>query len=355
MPRGHWAAGVAGRLVAAGLATPPAGGFPDRVAHVVKQKALGLSRGRKGSWADRDPAHRAVERGCRLSRLAGPCTDREAGAAKGDPRARERRDRLSHHKPAAGQGRPRTTARPRSRPLGHRKPTASCPRRLLQRGSLPLTRRSKAARHTAQPRHRPHTPLPCPDTRSPRKLPRKPKRRNTRRYKSLSLNDPVPTLVGSRQWSCLSSFPYRSRTRAPSLRRRYPASPVLRAHPPPCRPSLPLAGVRLVCAHHRQGFPCCYPPPLPCVPPPLPRRNRPVLVSLASQPVAAFPAIRSGRLPHCTFRGLLGVHSRCGPHGRQAAQGSLFHRSASGHVVASIARSDCYRLERQLPGGIRTR
>ena len=34
---------------------------------------------------------------------------------------------------------------------------------------------------------------------------------------------------------------------------------------------------------------------------------------------------------------------------------TLFHRSASGHVVASITRSDCYRLERQLPGGIRTR
>ena len=31
------------------------------------------------------------------------------------------------------------------------------------------------------------------------------------------------------------------------------------------------------------------------------------------------------------------------------------HRSASVHVVVSIDRSDCYRLERQLPGGIRTR
>ena len=38
-----------------------------------------------------------------------------------------------------------------------------------------------------------------------------------------------------------------------------------------------------------------------------------MLVSLASQPVAAFPAIRSGRLPHCTFRGLLGVHSQLRP------------------------------------------
>ena len=35
--------------------------------------------------------------------------------------------------------------------------------------------------------------------------------------------------------------------------------------------------------------------------------------------------------------------------------GGPFHRSASGYVVTSITRSDCYRLERQLPGGICTR
>jgi len=34
---------------------------------------------------------------------------------------------------------------------------------------------------------------------------------------------------------------------------------------------------------------------------------------------------------------------------------TLLHRSASTDVVTSIVRSDCYRLERQLPGGIRTR
>ena len=31
------------------------------------------------------------------------------------------------------------------------------------------------------------------------------------------------------------------------------------------------------------------------------------------------------------------------------------HRSASVEVVTSFNRSDCYRLERQLPGGVRTR
>ena len=106
---------------------------------------------------------------------------------------------------------------------------------------------------------------------------------------------------------------------------------------------------------HRRGFPCCVHPPLPCVPPPLPRRNRPVRASLASRPMPAFPVLPAGRLPHHEFRGLLGVHSRCGPHSRRAALGGPLHRSASVDVVASINRSDCYRLERQLPGGIRTR
>ena len=48
-----------------------------------------------------------------------------------------------------------------------------------------------------------------------------------------------------------------SRTEAPSLRRRYPASPVLRASPSPRRPRLVLAVSRLARARHRRGFPCC--------------------------------------------------------------------------------------------------
>ena len=71
--------------------------------------------------------------------------------------------------------------------------------------------------------------------------------------------------------------------------------------------------------------------------------------------MAAFPGQQTGRLPHYTFRGLLSVYSRCGPHGRWAAHGDPSHRSASNHVVTSMIRSDCYRLERQLPGGVRTR
>ena len=45
---------------------------------------------------------------------------------------------------------------------------------------------------------------------------------------------------------------------------------------------------------HRQGFPCCVQSPLPYMPPPIPRRNRSVLASLTSRPLAAFPFLRQG-------------------------------------------------------------
>ena len=114
-------------------------------------------------------------------------------------------------------------------------------------------------------------------------------------------------------------------------------------------------GVPVVCAHHRQGFPCCSHPPLPCV-----RRHYPGGTGRCSrrslpgqwQPSPAYGRVGS-RIP--SFEACSAFHSRCSPHGRWVAQGDPFARSASGHVVTSITRSDYYRLERQLPGGIRTR
>ena len=73
---------------------------------------------------------------------------------------------------------------------------------------------------------------------------------------------------------------------APFLDGHYPASSVLRASPPPCRPGLPLAGFRLPRARHRHGFPCCHAFHLPHVPTPLPRRKP------AGALVARFPASR---------------------------------------------------------------
>ena len=128
---------------------------------------------------------------------------------------------------------------------------------------------------------------------------------------------PFLTLLGSHQWSRLFPLPYRSRTRAPSLRPALPAIPVLQALRHPAGPACPSRGsgwnVRSTDRASRVA-----PAPLfhacrrhcPCG-----RRNRPVRMSLTSRPVAAFPEKQAGRLPHYAFRGL-GVHSRCGPYGR---------------------------------------
>ena len=104
-----------------------------------------------------------------------------------------------------------------------------------------------------------------------------------------------PLKRGSRQSHSrkLSPFRHPSTPEAPFLDGRYPASSVLRASPPPCRPGLPLAGFRLPRARHRQGFPCCYAFHLPCMPAPLPRRKP------AGAFVALFPA---GRRPSPDYR-----------------------------------------------------
>lgn len=123
--------------------------------------------------------------------------------------------------------------------------------------------------------------------------------------------DRVPSLVtlpGSLTYSRLlgiaslrALLPCGALPRAPFLRRRYPASLVLRASPPPA--DLPLAGFRLARARHRQGFPCCCLLHLPCMP--TPRWKRSVLLSFSSRPSSAFPWFPEGQLPHYTFRGLV--------------------------------------------------
>lgn len=70
--------------------------------------------------------------------------------------------------------------------------------------------------------------------------------------------------------------------------------------------------------------------------------------------VAAFPEFLAGRLPHHVFRGLLSVHSRYGLHARQVPlQNPLHQRLQPLRHLRDCP--DCYRLERKLPGGIRTR
>ena len=147
-------------------------------------------------------------------------------------------------------------------------------------------------------------------------------------------------------------FPDRSRIRAPFLRGHYPASSVLRAHPPPCRPGLPLAGFRLPCARLRTGFP--EPPrakhrtglPVLLLPSSSMRASastpaeagRCACRSLPGSP-AAFPCYWEGRLPHWAFRGLLSVHCTFRPACSLNRPRRPFSPSASTHVVTSMNRS----------------
>ena len=99
-------------------------------------------------------------------------------------------------------------------------------------------------------------------------------------------------------------FLRQSRTKAPSLRRHYPTSPVLRTLPARLGPRGLSVGA---CHATSQGFPCWSIPLFPCC------RQYPGGTRRCLRTGRAFPVIRAGRLP-CVipFRGLLGVHSRYG-------------------------------------------
>jgi hypothetical protein len=122
------------------------------------------------------------------------------------------------------------------------------------------------------------------------------------------------------------------------LHRRYPVSTLLRASPSPCtaRPiphGLPVEGhtpspprlplLRLM------SFDACrryYPGgTAECV-----RRS-------SSSAAAAFPKFEVGRLPHLSFRGLLGVHSRFGLHHRRVAKATLYTEDSDGIVTSAAA------------------
>jgi hypothetical protein len=64
------------------------------------------------------------------------------------------------------------------------------------------------------------------------------------------------------------------------------------------------------------GFPCCV--RFPCVhaAATTPAQCLGVLFRSFTQPYQPSPKGSSGRPAHCPFRGLLGVHSRCGLHTR---------------------------------------
>jgi hypothetical protein len=123
-------------------------------------------------------------------------------------------------------------------------------------------------------------------------------------------------LIGKANLRTVGLFQQRARSQAPFLHRHYPASTVVRACPPPHTTEPAPHGV-LVESHDLSplGLPVFRRFPLPCMPAPLPRRNRPML-SLSCRAATAFPVNQEGQLPRFPFRGLLGVHSRSGLHGR---------------------------------------
>ena len=97
--------------------------------------------------------------------------------------------------------------------------------------------------------------------------------------------------------------------------------------------------------------------PLSHMPSPLPRRNPGgtvgCLLRSSSPTAASFPVSQSGRLPHCPSRGLPGVHCSLRPM-RSLTPLRFLLRQKLQPLRYLRGRSDHYRLERLLPGGIRT-
>ncbi len=152
-------------------------------------------------------------------------------------------------------------------------------------------------------------------------------------------------VLGSATPGVLRSFLHLSSPEAPSLLRRYPLSAVVRASPPPC-PARPVpCGIPVWRVHATD------------------RASRVAAVSLLRTCHRPYP----GGTDRCSHRSLPG-RWQPSPFSRRVGfrlpvlaslaeppEAALFHRSASVRVVTSSNRSDYFRLERQLPGGIRTR
>ena len=112
------------------------------------------------------------------------------------------------------------------------------------------------------------------------------------------VSGPFAGVSGFRHSRDPSPFGHRSSPEAPSLHRHYPASPVLRASPPPCRPSLPLTGSRFgAClTTHRASHVATFFPFHAC------QRHYPggskgVPASLASPSVFGLPHFSGGSAP----------------------------------------------------------
>ena len=123
---------------------------------------------------------------------------------------------------------------------------------------------------------------------------------------------------GFRQFSPPWLLPKHTRTRAPSLHRNYPASPVLRPSPTPALGRHPFGGVEAA-NPTKGGSPSITRTTFPTCRAHYPGGSAQVLVDFF--PVrTAFPQSPRGRHPQLHFRGLLRLHSRYGLSGCSPAQ-----------------------------------
>ena len=141
--------------------------------------------------------------------------------------------------------------------------------------------------------------------------------------------------------------------KAPSLHRHSPASPVRRASPPP-RPAWPVGPVGAGHATDGASLPSSVraAPTPPAQPTGAGARGArfPTDASLPRSADGSASASPVSRPEACSAFTRVAARTVA-----QAALGGLLHRSASIGCLPSISRSDCDRLERQWPGGIRTR
>src|SRR5208283_1839290 len=93
------------------------------------------------------------------------------------------------------------------------------------------------------------------------------------------------------------------------------------------------------------GFPCCA--RFPCVraAASTPVQRLGVVFAHLTQPYQPSPKLQSGRPAHRPFRGLLGVHSRCGPHTRAVTKFVTAIRGLQTFRRLHACPS-CFRLER---------
>ncbi len=204
--------------------------------------------------------------------------------------------------------------------------------------------------------HNPAAEAPVPQATATRLA-----RTDSRELPSLShgappgVSEPVPGRSGSRQspspflllvpLSNPGPFP-------PPALPGFPGTPGLSATP--YGPACPSRGSGWHVPRHRRGFPCCVHPPLlraAAIPPAEPAGAR----VARFPPDTSLPRVPSGSASALPVSKPARRSLALRPAGSPSRLRDPSHRSASVHVVASIDRSDCDRLERRLPGGIRTR